>query len=360
MAEDQSGGGEKEFEATEQRRREARREGNIPQSKEANTFALFAGVIISAIVFSALMAGAMFNEFSAMMYHADSYATDIFDQGGGAMRSSLVRTLVSLLPLFAILVVMVLATLVIQQGIAFSMKKIKPEFNKISPVENLKKKYGAKGLLDFAKDMAKMLFAGGLAAVFLYRFAQHYYASSAVELGQFFNFTFSQVLTLFLIFGAFQFALAAVDLPLQRQLHANKLKMTREEVKKEQKQSEGDPQMKQKRREKAASMSRNQMMQNVKTATVVMVNPEHYAVALKWDPDGGRAPVCVAKGVDHLAARIRETAQENDVPIYRDPPATRSIYRLVDIDEEIHPDHFAAVAAAISFVDRIRKQTRGS
>ena len=101
------------------------------------------------------------------------------------------------------------------------------------------------------------------------------------------------------------------------------------------------------------------MMQNVKTATVVMVNPEHYAVALQWDPEGGRAPVCVAKGVDHLAAKIRETAKANDIPIYRDPPSTRSIYRLVEIDEEIHPDHFAAVAAAISFVDRVRKQTQG-
>ena len=360
MAEDQSGGGEKEFEATEQRRREARREGNIPQSKEANTFALFAGIVISAIVFSAIVAGAIFNEFSSLMYHADSYASDVFTSDGSATRSWLVRILVSLTPIFAILVALVLGTLIIQQAVAFSFKKIKPEFNKISPAKNLKKKYGAKGILDFLKDMAKMLFAGGLAAVFLYGFAQHYYASSAVELGQFFNFTFSQVLTLFLIFGAFQFALAAIDLPLQRQLHANKLKMSREEIKKEQKQSEGDPQLKQKRREKASSMSRNQMMQNVKTATVVMVNPEHYAVALKWDPEGDRAPVCVAKGVDHLAAKIRETAIANDVPIYRDPPSTRSIYRLVDIDEEIHPDHFAAVAAAISFVDRVRKEGRGS
>ena len=89
-------------------------------------------------------------------------------------------------------------------------------------------------------------------------------------------------------------------------------------------------------------------------ASVVMVNPEHYAVALKWEPDSDRAPVCVAKGVDHLAARIREIALANDVPIYRDPPATRSIYRLVEVDEEILPEHFAAVAAAISFVDRLK------
>ncbi|KCZ51063.1 hypothetical protein HY29_06835 [Hyphomonas beringensis] len=359
MAEDQSGGGEKEFEATEQRRREARREGNVPQSKEANTFALFAGIIISAIVFSSVIAGALFNSFSSVMYHADSYAEDVFTEGGQATRSWLMQTFLQVLPLMVIMAVLVTGTLIIQQAITFSTKKIKMEFNKISPAENLKKKYGAKGILDFLKDMAKMLFAGGLAAVFLYNFAQHYYASSALELAHFFDFTFAQVLGLFLIFGVFQFALAAIDFPLQRQLHANKLKMSREEVKKEQKQSEGDPQLKQKRREKASSISRNQMMKNVKGATVVMVNPEHYAVALKWAPEEGRAPVCVAKGVDHLAAKIREVATENDIPIYRDPPSTRSIYRLVDIDEEIHAEHFAAVAAAVSFVDRVRKQTRG-
>jgi flagellar biosynthetic protein FlhB len=99
------------------------------------------------------------------------------------------------------------------------------------------------------------------------------------------------------------------------------------------------------------------MLQNVKDATVIMVNPTHYAVALKWDPDSNRAPVCVAKGVDNLAAKIREIAQANDVPIYRDPPAARSLYNLVDIDEEIRPEHFAAVAAAIQFIERARTQT---
>jgi flagellar biosynthetic protein FlhB len=86
-----------------------------------------------------------------------------------------------------------------------------------------------------------------------------------------------------------------------------------------------------------------------------MVNPEHYAVALKWDPESSKAPVCVAKGVDHLAARIREVATANNVPIYRDPPAARSMYGLVEVDEEIRPEHFAAVAAAINFVERVKR-----
>lgn len=189
------------------------------------------------------------------------------------------------------------------------------------------------------------------------QFFQSYYASSAVELGNFYEFTFSQVLQLIFWFLVFQAGLAIIDLPLQRQLHLNKLRMTREEMKKEMKQSEGDPQMKQQRREKAAKVSRGQMLQNVKTATVVMVNPTHYAVALKWDPASNRAPVCVAKGVDNIAARIREIAQAHNIPIYSDPPATRSLYKLVDVDEEIRPEHFAAVAAAIQFIERTRTQT---
>ena len=99
------------------------------------------------------------------------------------------------------------------------------------------------------------------------------------------------------------------------------------------------------------------MLDAVKDATVVMVNPEHYAVALKWDPNGGTAPIVVAKGVDHLAAKIREVAKEHNVPIYRDPPATRSIYKLVEIDEEIQQIHFAAVASAIQYVQRILQES---
>ncbi|WP_084395922.1 EscU/YscU/HrcU family type III secretion system export apparatus switch protein [Henriciella aquimarina] len=355
MAEENSDGGEKEFEATEQRKREARREGDVPQSKEANTFAVIAGLTVALFAFSAAAAGAVFNEFSSLFYHADSYADDIFGGGGERSRQWVLNVLGHFAPLFLLMAAVVLVSLVIQRAIAFSGKKIQPDPKKLSPAENLKKKYGPKGLLDFLKDTAKMLFAAGLASAFLYNFAQSYYASSAVQKGQFFLFTFHQVMVLVLLFGAFYFVLAAIDLPLQHRLHNNKLKMTREEVKKEVKQSEGDPQLKQSRRDKATKISRNEMLQNVPGSTVVMVNPEHYAVALKWDPDDSKAPVCVAKGVDHLAAKIREIALANDIPIYRDPPSTRSIYRLVEVDEEIRPEHFAAVAAAISFVDRVKQ-----
>jgi len=198
-----------------------------------------------------------------------------------------------------------------------------------------------------------MLFAGVIASVYLLQFVQNFYGSSALQQGQLAAFTGYQIMMLIIYFAIFQFVLAAIDFPLQWRLHANKLKMTREEMKKETKQNEGDPHLKQSRRRKGTEIARGGMLEAVKTATVVMTNPTHYAVALKWDPESNKAPIVVAKGVDHLAAKIREVAKENNVPIHRDPPATRSIYSLVEIDEEIQQIHFAAVAAAIQYVQRV-------
>lgn len=355
MAEEQNDSGEKEFEASQQKRDQARKDGNIPQSKETGNLAGVLGVIIAALAFQSLIGTMLFSKFSSLLVNAEDYAHDTFYASGAQTARWLQGVLVTLSPLFGILAVMAILMLVITQSVAVSAKKIKPELKKISPIENLKKKYGGSGLIDFAKDTAKMLFAGVIASVFLFQFAREYYASSAIQTGQIFNFTFGQVLRLIGAFAIFQFCLAAIDFPIQRLLHSNRLKMTREELKKEMKQSEGDQHVKQSRRQKGAEIASGKMVQNVKESTVIMVNPEHYAVALKWDPNSQQAPVCMAKGVDHIAARIRELAKENNIPIYRDPPSTRSIYRLVEVDQEIHPEHFAAVAAAIQYVDRVRK-----
>jgi flagellar biosynthesis protein FlhB len=355
MAEQDTDSGEKEFDATETKRQQAREEGNVSQSKEANAFALIAGTLGAGIVLQGVIGNSVFNMFSAFIYHVDGYANDVFESGGEQTKTWISGALVQFSLLFLILATVVLVSLVIQRAISFSFKKIQVDMKKISPAENLKKRYGARGLTDFLKDTVKLGFAGIIAVTFLYQLAEDYYASSAIELGHFATFTFSQALKLIMWFLGFQLLLAVLDLPLQRRLHENKLKMSREEMKKEIKQSEGDPQLKQSRRQAASRISRGQMLQDVKTATVVMVNPTHYAVALRWNPDDNLAPVCVAKGMDHLAAKIREIAVENNVPIFSDPPATRSIYKLVEVDAEILPEHFAAVAAALNFVESVRK-----
>ncbi|MEM6652587.1 MAG: flagellar type III secretion system protein FlhB [Pseudomonadota bacterium] len=359
MADQEQQAGEKEFAATEERLRQARQDGDVPMSKEANAFGLIIGIGLGLAIFLMISSDALSTGFSSIFYHADQYAADMFTSQGEQTREALSEIMFALVPLFGVLVACVLLVLILQRGIAFSTKKIEPDIKKISPIENIKNKYGAKGLLDFLKDAAKMIFAGLIAAYFLVFFASEYYGSSAIGRGQMVDFTLAQLVKLILYFGAFQLLLAALDVPLQRYLHAQRLKMTREDLKKEMKQNEGDPQLKQQRRERGTQITRSDMLKNVETATVVMVNPEHYAVALKWDPESDQAPICVAKGVDHLAAKIREVAQANHVPIYRDPPTARSLYRLVEIDEEIRQEHFAAVAAAIQYVDRVRQHLKG-
>ncbi len=358
MAEQDDQSGEKEFDATDERIRQAREDGDVPISKEANAAGLIIGIGLAVLVFLMLSSQAMSDGFTSMFYHADRYAADIFTDQGSQTRKVLLDLILSIAPMFVVLAASVILVLIIQRAIAFSTKKIKPEMKKINPIENIKNKYGAKGLLDFLKDAAKMIFAGIIAAYFMLYFATEYYAGSAMGRGQLADFTLTQILKLIMYFAAFQIVLALLDVPLQRYLHANRLKMTREDLKKEMKQNEGDPHLKQQRRQRGTEITRGDMLKNVETATVIMVNPEHYAVALKWDPDGDTAPICVAKGVDHLAAKIREVAQANQVPIYRDPPTARSLYRLVEIDEEIKKEHFAAVAAAVQYVERVRQHLR--
>jgi len=345
---------QKEFDPTESRLREARKEGNVPQSREANTLALFVGILLACFVLNLFSARTLFSDFSALLYHGDGFAQDVFEGRGLELRKWAISVVVSLSPILAILFAVTLLSLTLQRSIVFSLKKLKPDFRKISPIDHIKNKYGTRGLTDFLKDAIKMLFAVGIGTVFLMQFVQDYYSSANVAEQNLFKFTYDQVFRLVFYFFLFQFVLAAIDLPLQWNLHRNQLKMSREDMKREMKQSEGDPQLKQQRRERATKISRGQTLQNVKVATVLMVNPTHYAVALKWDPNGSRAPVCVAKGVDELALKMREVAIEAGVPVYSDPPATRSIYAMVDVDAEILPEHFAAVAAAIQFVDRLK------
>ena len=153
-------------------------------------------------------------------------------------------------------------------------------------------------------------------------------------------------------------AIAGVDLVWQRFDHARKLRMSFQEMREETKQSEGDPHMKAQRRSRAEAIATNRMLLDVPKADVVIVNPTHYAVALKWARTKGSAPVCVAKGEGEVALRIREIAATAGVPVHSDPPTARALHATVEIGREIAPEHYRAVAAAIRFADRMRKAAR--
>jgi flagellar biosynthesis protein FlhB len=150
--------------------------------------------------------------------------------------------------------------------------------------------------------------------------------------------------------------LAGVDLLFQRYTHMMKMRMTKQEIKDEYKQTEGDPQIKSRIRQVRMERARNRMMQDVPSSTVVVTNPTHFAVALKYEPDKMDAPLCVAKGQDLIALRIRAIAEENDVIIVENPPLARTLFKVLDINDTIPPEHYKAVAEVISYVFRMKKR----
>ena len=223
-----------------------------------------------------------------------------------------------------------------------------------------KNKFGRGGLFEFAKSTVKLCIYSIVLGVFLYsklpEILSTLYLTPAligVSLARL-------TLSFLLIVLAISLAIGAVDFMWQKAEHTRKNRMSRKEITDEAKQQEGDPHMKQKRRQRAQEIALNQMLADVPDADVIIVNPTHFAVALKWSRMPGAAPECVAKGVDEIAVRIREIAAESGVPIHSDPPTARAIFATVEIGRQIEPDHYKAVAAAIRFAEMIRKKARSN
>ncbi len=354
----QDDGQEKSQEASPARIDKARRDGDVAQSKELNSAAGYVGLYLAIILASGGIAS-LTRLLSTLLEHPEDIAVQAFTATDGVfIRALALETLDSVSAFFLLPAMGALAALFAQRAIVFAPSKIQPKFSKLSLTSNAKKKYGPQGLSEFAKSSTKllvvfMLFGG----FFIQRFSTlpADVLSPAVALPER---LLQEVVVFAGIIVLFSVGLAAIDLPWSRHQHAKRLRMTHEEAKKESKENDGDPTMKQNRRERAQAIATNKMMHDVPKADVVIVNPTHYAVALEWDRAGGIAPICVAKGVDELAGRIREIAAIAGVPIKSDPPSARAIYASVEVGDEVKREHFAAVAAAIHFADAIREKAK--
>lgn len=352
-------GQEKSHEPTQSRIDKARREGDVAQSKEVNAAAAYLGFYLALAAASSGAAAALAFHLLQLLDRPEAFASQAFAGDSSAFMGSLFGVgFQAVAPFLALPALGVLAALFAQQSIVFAPSKIQPKFNRLSIVGNAKKKFGPDGLSEFAKSALKLIAVCIMfAALFAHRFTTlpldaRFPAQSMPQ----------AILREGVIFAGmivvFSLALAMIDLPWARHRHNQKLKMTLEELKKEMKEQEGDPTMKHSRRERGQAIARNRMMKDVPTADVVIVNPTHYAVALKWDRKGRGAPVCVAKGTDEVALKIREVAAVAGVPIRSDPPTARAIHASVEIGEEIKREQYAAVAAAIHFADAMRKKAR--
>ena len=236
-----------------------------------------------------------------------------------------------------------------QSGLIFTGEKLKPDWSKVSPLKGFKRIFGPDGLVQFVKTFLKLLAVGVICWLVLKPHVRELEALAAMSPAMILPFTRDLAVALLVATLVFMGFTAGADYLWQRFRFAERMKMTKEETKEDYKQSEGDPHVKAKLKQIRAQRSRQRMMQNVPKATVIVTNPTHYSVALRYDA-GDAAPVCVAKGVDALALRIREVAREHSVPIVENVPLARALYAAVDIDETIPREHFEAAAKVIGFV----------
>lgn len=350
MAEEQDQSSKTE-EATPRKLEEARKKGDVAKSPDIGSWlslAAASGVLLSMGGWFSVRLAESLIPFLA----APHSMLGVLDAGGGAALAGRMMMIVA-----PVLATVMMATLVagagghlIQSGFLWSPDKLKPDFKRVSPMKGFQRIYGPDGLMQFAKTALKLAAVGVIAWMALKPHARELEALAAISPAAALPFARELVLSLLVAVLAFLGVVAAADWLWQRARFAKKMRMTREELKEDFKQSEGDPHVKARLKQIRVERARRRMMAAVPTATVVIANPTHYAVALKYEAGETPAPMCVAKGVDSLALKIRAVAEEAGVPVVEDVPLARALYAAVDVDQVIPREHYEAVARVIGFV----------
>ncbi len=331
---------------------DAHKRGDVVKSQEVTTWFMLGG---SALVF-ALMAGptssALMDSFKLLMTNAGEY-----EIGGSAFNAyfwGLASTIlmVGLIPLVVLAAFAVSGNLV-QHRPLLSLDPIIPKLSKISPISGFQRLFSSEALVNFVKGLVKLSVVGSVVFVTIWQERDRLETMITVDPSLILSDFQALGLKVFGAVLAVVTIIALADYVYQRNRWWSRLKMTVQETRDEYKQMEGDPKIKGRIRALRNERSRQRMMTQVPNATVIITNPTHYAVALKYDRDM-QAPICLAKGADNIALKIREVAKEHDIPIVENPPLARALFASVEIDQTIPAEHFKAVAQVIGFVMRLR------
>ena len=349
--------GEKPHDPTQRKLDEARKKGEIARSADLIVAGSYGGLLLAGLTAGAASLGGMGAQMATFLGQADHLAPLVLEGPATAALGGFALTFVMFLaPWFLLPASLALGVVLVQRGFVLTPSKLAPKLSRISLIANAGRKFGRGGLFEFAKSFVKLLIYSIVLWLFLETRIEEMAATiltspmiTMMLLGRLCVAFLSVVLAVALVIGF-------VDLMWQKHEHLRKNRMSFKELKDEAKDAEGDPHMKQERRQRAYQIASSHMMADVPKADVVIVNPTHYAVALKWSRKRGEAPVCVAKGMDEVARRIRELAAEHGVPLHSDPSTARALFATTGIGEEITPDHYRAVAAAVRFAEAIRRK----
>ncbi len=336
---------------------DAHKKGDVAKSQEVTTWFMLMGSGIVFALLSPWISKELSQPLSLIFMNADQF--DLEGAGFADFFNGLALAMIGvvLIPLAVLMVCGILANLV-QHQLVWSFDPIKPKLSKISPVSGAKRLFSPDALVNFAKGLVKIVLVGVIVIVVCWperdRLDTMMTADPIMIL-----LDFQEIgIKIFAAVLALITAIAAADFFYVRQKWWKRQMMTVQETREEYKQMEGDPHVKGRIRQLRQDRARKRMMSSVPDATVVITNPTHFAVALKYDKDMA-APKCVAKGADAVALRIREVAKDNDVPIVENPPLARALFASVEIDETIPGEHFKAVAEVIGFVMRLKKPGGG-
>jgi flagellar biosynthetic protein FlhB len=340
---------------TQKRLRDAEEKGDVTQSPEIATFA----VLAAATAFIAIWGGSTASQIRGLMttFLADPHRLNVSSGSMSELFSSLGFKMIGVLAVpLGILALASLSAHWVQHPPTLSTEKLKPDFGRLNPMKGFGRLFGRTSLINFAKGLVKVAAAGFAVYSIVWPARGEVVAVLTLPVSQILPYV--QAVTIRFLCAALAVLafFAAADYGWQYFERMRRLRMTRQELKEEFKQSEGDPTVKGRLKQIRAERARKRMMAAVPKASVIITNPTHFAVALAYESGKMAAPVCVAKGVDLIALKIREIAAAHNVPIVENPPLARALYASVDVDETIKPEHFKAVAQVIGYVMRLKNK----
>ena len=340
---------EKTEEPTSRRLDKARSDGQLPRSIELPVAAMSLG----AVGFFSLMGGWLFNGMSQLFVSQLEFDRKITDKAEllpGLFAQAIVDAFLLILPIMLLMYFIAIVSTVLSGGMVFSMGMLAPKFSKLNPLTGLQRIFGTKALIELCKAIVKFVVVGGILLLQVSNHMDELLSLANMDLNQAMAVAGKIIVDacFWLAMGLVLIALA--DVPIQQYQVHKKLMMSRQEVRDEMKDSEGRPEVKQKIKQRQREMANNKMMAKVKDADVVITNPQHFAVALSYDPNGEGAPILLAKGSDEMARRIREEAKAHAVELFPAPELARALYFTTQVDEPIPEGLYHAVAQVIAYV----------
>ena len=354
MAEDT--GQERTEQPTPRRIQQAREKGQVPTSRELNTMLM---MLIAGTGIMFVGPGIVESFLQMFKQHLNISRENIFDTTAMPvlLESAIIDALITLSPFFTLMVLAALAGPLMMGGVTFSTQALSFKWDKLNPITGMGRVFSKKGLVELVKALLKIVIIGSTAILFLYSKIDIYLGLGSEPLSHALPHMANLLVWSFLAIASVLVFIALIDVPFQIFDYTQQLKMTMQEIKDENKDTEGNPDVKGRLKNTQREIAQRRMMSEVPKADVIITNPEHYSVAIKYDQENMAAPVVVAKGLDIIAMQIRTIAREHEIPILQAPPLARALHHTTEINDEIPASLYLAVAQVLAYIFKLRTDT---